>query len=193
MRLGKVLRMNIATRIDARSIWSRILIMVGSIAMLVGALDPMEGSLVILAGSGLVALGTFLGQSERRLIAYRVWVFILIVIGVGALWGLSMVGGIGGKSGHSIWWGVLILPYLIGWCMGIWGPGSPRWFLLLGIVVGLWYLAIFAMVLKGAARHNGAMSIVPGIILATIGVLTIAGCISRLRKRSSEKDTIAAP
>ena len=35
---------------------------------------------------------------------------LLIAIGVGALWGLSMFGGIGGKSGHSIWWGVLILP-----------------------------------------------------------------------------------
>ena len=97
--------------------------------MVVGAIDPMEGSLLILPGSGLVALGTFLGQSERRLIAYRVWVFILIAIGVGALWGLSMVGGFGGKSGRSMWWGVLILPYLIGWNMGIWGPGSPRWLL----------------------------------------------------------------
>jgi hypothetical protein len=81
-----------------RSIWSRILILVGSIAMLVGALDPMEGSVVILPGSGLVALGTFLGQNERRLIAFRVLVFILIAIGVGALWGLSWVGGIGGNS-----------------------------------------------------------------------------------------------
>ena len=71
---------------NARRLWSRILIIVGSIAMLVGALDPMEGSVVILPGSGGVALGTFLGQSERRWIAYRVWVFILIAIGVGALW-----------------------------------------------------------------------------------------------------------
>ena len=54
---------------NARSLWSRILIMVGSVAMLVGALDPMEGSVIILPGSGLVALGTFLGQSERQWIA----------------------------------------------------------------------------------------------------------------------------
>ena len=60
---------------DARILWSRILFTVGGIAMLVGAIDPMEGSLLILPGSGLVALGTFLGQSERRLIAYRVWRF----------------------------------------------------------------------------------------------------------------------
>jgi hypothetical protein len=171
---------------NARSIWSRILIVVGSIAMLVGALDPMEGSLVILPGSGLVALGAFLGHSERRLIAYRVGVFILIVIGVGAMWGLSWVGGFGGPSGRSMWWGVLILPYLIGWSMGIWGPGSPRWLLLLGIVVGLWYLAILAMVLKGSGGHHGATSALPGIVIGTIGVLTIGGCISRLTKRTAE-------
>ena len=69
--------MNTAPRMNTRGLWSRILIIAGSIAMLVGALDPMEGSLVILPGSGLVAFGTFLGQTERRLIAYRVWVFIL--------------------------------------------------------------------------------------------------------------------
>jgi hypothetical protein len=51
---------------NAHNLWSRILTTVGGIAMLVGALDPMEGSLVILPGSALVALGTFLGQSERR-------------------------------------------------------------------------------------------------------------------------------
>jgi hypothetical protein len=178
--------MNTTPGMNARSIWSRILIVVGSIAMLVGALDPMEGSVVILPGSGLVALGAFLGHSERRLIAYRVGVFILIVIGVGAMWGLSWVGGFGGPSGRSMWWGVLILPYLIGWSMGIWGPGSPRWLLLLGIIVGLWYLAILAMVLKGSGGHHGAMSALPGIVIGTIGVLTIGGCISRLTKRTAE-------
>jgi len=178
--------MNTTPGMNARSIWSRILIVVGSIAMLVGALDPMEGSVVILPGSGLVALGAFLGHSERRLIAYRVGVFILIVIGVGAMWGLSWVGGFGGPSGRSMWWGVLILPYVIGWSMGIWGPGSPRWLLLLGIVVGLWYLAILAMVLKGSGGHHGAMSALPGIVIGTIGVLTISGCISRLTKRTAE-------
>lgn len=151
--------------------------------MLVGALDPMEGAVVILPGSGLVALGTFLGQSERRLIAFRVWMFILIAIGVGAMWGLSMVGGFGGKSGRSMWWGVLILPYLIGWCMSIWGPGSPRWLLLLGMAVGLWYLVILAMILKGSAGRQGAMSALPGIVIGIVGVLTIAGCITALVTR----------
>jgi len=175
--------MNTMSPANARGIWSRVLIMVGSIAMLVGAVDPMEGSLIILAGSGLVALGNFLGQSERRLIAYRVGVFILIAIGVGALWGLSSVGGFGGNSGRSMWWGVLTLPYLIGWSMGIWGPRSPHWLLLLGIAVGLWYLAILVMILNHPGRQHGTMSVLPGIVIGSIGILTIGGCLSRLRKR----------
>jgi hypothetical protein len=90
-----------------------------------------------------------------------------------------------------MWWGVLILPYLIGWSMGIWGPGSPRWLLWPGIVVGLWYLVLLAMVLKTSGRHHGAMpgamSAMPVIIIAAIGVLTIGGCICRLRKRIVER------
>ena len=172
---------------DARKLWSRTLFTVGGIAMLVGAIDPLEGSLLILPGSGLVALGTFLGQGERRLIAYRVWVFVLIAIGVGALWGLSMVGGIGGSSGHSAWWGVLILPYAIGWSMGIWGPGSPRWMLWLGIGVGLWYQAILTLALwKTSTRLDAGLSATPSIILAVIGLLTIVGCVYHLRKQNSE-------
>ena len=171
---------------NARNLWARILIIAGSIAMLIGAIDPMEGSLVILPGSGLVALGTFLGQSERRLIAYRVWVFVLIAIGVGALWGFSMVGGFGGNTGRSMWWGVLILPYLIGWSMGIWGPGSPRWVPVLGIVVGLWYLVIPVIILM-QSRSDPRRPVVPEalIVIGIIGLLTIGGCIGRLRKRVS--------
>jgi hypothetical protein len=172
--------MNTEPEANGGAVWPRVLVIVGSIAMLLGAVDPMEGSLAILPGSGLVALGTFLGHGERRLIAYRVGVFVLIAIGVGALWGLSAVGGLGGKTGHSMWWGLLVLPYLVGWSMGIWGPGSPRWLLLLGIVVGLWYQVILAMVLARRGLHAGAA---PALISA-LGVLTIIGCISRLKKGS---------
>jgi hypothetical protein len=169
---------------NARKFWSRILIVVGWIAMLVGAIDPMEGSLAILPGSGLVALGSFLGRSERRVVTYRVGVFILIAIGVGAMWGLTMVGGFGGNSGRSMWWGVLILPYLIGWSMGIWGPGSPRWLLVLGIGVGMFYLALFPIILT---HPHGKHAWVGAIVLGALGVLTIGGCISRLRNRTAEQ------
>lgn len=104
---------------NARKLWSRVLITVGSIAMLVGALDPLEGSLVILPGSGVVTLGTFLSNSGRGLFIYRLWIFILIAAGVGAMFVLSAFGGIGGRSGHSMWWGLLIVPYPVGWIMGI--------------------------------------------------------------------------
>jgi hypothetical protein len=104
---------------NSRSLWSRVLVIIGSIAMLVGALDPLEGSLVILIGSGLVALGTFLGQASRQMLVNWIISLSLITIGVGAMFVLSAVGGIGGTSGHSLWWGVLVLPYPVGWVMGI--------------------------------------------------------------------------
>ena len=45
----------------------------------------------------------------------------LVALGVGALWGLSAVGGFGGSSGRSMWWGALLLPYPAGWILGVVG------------------------------------------------------------------------
>jgi hypothetical protein len=162
----------------ARTLGSRILMVLGSLGILLGALDPMEGSVVILIGSGLVVLGTFLGQGERRLLRYRTLAFILIAVGVSAMFGLSARGGFGGGSGLSMWWGVLILPYLVGWSMSVWGPGNPRWFWSLGIVVGLWYLALGGIVLSRPPRGDGTAALV--ITLGAIGLMTIGGCITRL-------------
>lgn len=154
---------------NTRNLWSKILTIAGGIGMAIGAIDPLEGSLLILPGSGLLALGARLGLAERRAVACKVWAFILIAIGVGAMWGLSVVGGFGGTSGRSSWWGLMMLPYLIGWSMGVWGPGSPRWLALMGVAVGLWWLCL-AFMAKGAA----------GIVCGIAGVLTIGGCIYRL-------------
>jgi purine-cytosine permease-like protein len=104
---------------NTRSFWSGLLVVVGGIAMLAGALDPLEGSLIILPGAGLVTLGTFLGKSARGLCTYWLWIFLLMAAGVGALFILSAFGGIGGSRGHSMWWGVLLLPYPIAWVMGM--------------------------------------------------------------------------
>jgi hypothetical protein len=106
---------------NARTLWSRILKIVGGIAMALGTLDPLEGSLLILPGSGLVALGMYLGGREGRTVRYWTLAFILIAIGVVAMFGLSAVGGIGGTSGHSMWWGLLLLPYPAGWLMALAG------------------------------------------------------------------------
>jgi hypothetical protein len=102
-------------------LWSRILLVVGAVAMLLGTLDPLEGSLLILPGSGLIALGTLLRRAQPSVLRYWVWAFILIAVGVGAMFVLSAFGGIGGRSGHSMWWGILILPYPVGWFMALAG------------------------------------------------------------------------
>ena len=99
--------------------WSRILVVVGLVAMLVGAIDPLEGSLLILPGTGLLAFGAWLGPSEHRRLLY--WAFAAVAVGVGALWGLSAVGGFGGSSGRSMWWAILLLPYPVGWVMALIG------------------------------------------------------------------------
>ncbi len=105
----------------SRTLWSRILKVVGGIAMLLGTLDPLEGSVLILGGSGLVALALYLGGKDRRTVRYWTWAFILIAVGVAMLFGLSAVGGIGGKTGRSMWWGLLMLPYPVGWLMVLTG------------------------------------------------------------------------
>jgi hypothetical protein len=177
--------MNTTTPTNARRIWSRILVIVGGIAMLVGAINPLGGALLILAGNGLVALGAFLGQSERRVLAWRVGVCLLIAVGVGATTALTSAGGFGGRSGRSEWWGMVALPILIGWSMGIWGPGSPRWLAALGIMVSLEYVLILGMMVRFWNRNPVTLSALPGIVLGVVGLLTIGGCLNRLRKRTS--------
>jgi Sec-independent protein translocase protein TatA len=45
--------------------------------------------------------GTYFSDEQRSLFSYQLWAFILILIGVGVLFGTSMLGGIGGDSGYS--------------------------------------------------------------------------------------------
>jgi hypothetical protein len=104
---------------NLRKLWARVLLGIGVVAMVVGALDPLEGSVIILPGCGFVALGTWLGESPRPLARYWLWLFGLMALGVAAMFGLSAVGGLGGKHGHSWWWGFFLLPYPIAWILGI--------------------------------------------------------------------------
>jgi hypothetical protein len=104
---------------DNRSRWACILVVIGLIFMLVGAIDPLEGSLVILPGSVMGTVGALLaGTRYKKLI---VWSFALVVVGVTALWGLSAIGGFGDTSGRSNWWALVMAPYPVGWVMGIVG------------------------------------------------------------------------
>jgi hypothetical protein len=87
--------------------------------MVIGLIDPLEGSLVILPGTGLAALGAALGAASHRTLLY--WGFALVALGVAAMWGMSALGGIGGSTGRSMWWALLLLPYPVGWVLSLVG------------------------------------------------------------------------
>lgn len=159
--------------------WSRLASLLGGIALVVGSFDPLEGSVLILPGSALLAVGSYLGGRDRRIVAYHAWSFVLVAFGIGALLLLTAIGGVGGNSGHSFWWALLILPYLGGWWIDVWGPGAPRWMSVAGVVVGAWYLAILGIALRrgGGAAQPG---IGPAVIIGVVGIATIVACSARL-------------
>ena len=97
--------------------WTRIIYILGIIALIIGAIDPLEGSVLIVVGSTLLALSTYLTRDRH----WKTFLtsYIMILFGVFFLFYLSSLGGFGGKSTLSWWWGTLILPYPIGWFMTI--------------------------------------------------------------------------
>lgn len=95
----------------------RIVYTIGVVAFLVGVLDPLEGSVVILAGSALITLSTYLSHDRH----HKVFLlgFALIVLGVFFLFYFSSLGGFGGDSSLSWWCGLLILFYPAGWILTV--------------------------------------------------------------------------
>jgi hypothetical protein len=92
---------------------------VGFGGLVLGAIDPLEGSLLILPASAVLAFGAHVGRLRtRRLLIVG---FGLVAVGVALLWWLSALGGIGGTSGRSMWWGLLLMPYPAGWLLGVAG------------------------------------------------------------------------
>ena len=89
----------------------------GIAALIIGILDFLEGSVVIAAGSLLITIATYLTHDRHR----KLFLFstILIAIGVSLLFYLSSLGGFGGDSPLSWWYGLFVLPYPIGWLMAI--------------------------------------------------------------------------
>ncbi|MFA5127661.1 MAG: hypothetical protein WC457_01480 [Patescibacteria group bacterium] len=97
--------------------WTRVIFIVGVIALLIGAIDPLEGSVIIVAGSALIALATYLARDRYWKIFFAS--FVLIIMGVALMFYMSSLGGFGGESTLSWGWAALMIPYPIGWLMTI--------------------------------------------------------------------------
>ena len=93
--------------------WKRILTVLGVVLFIIGTLDPMEGSVLILAGAVLISSIRFMDKKENwKLFCGATF---CIIAGIFFLFYISSLGGIGGASALSWWYGLLILPYPIGW------------------------------------------------------------------------------
>ena len=42
-----------------------------------------------------------------------------VALGVATLWAMSALGGVGGDTGRSIWWLLVLLPYPVGWILAV--------------------------------------------------------------------------
>jgi hypothetical protein len=95
----------------------RLIHWLGAFLLVGGALDPLEGAFVILIGSLLITLSFYLNQNViwRKMIIAN----LMLLMGIVMMFIISALGGIGGRSQHSIWLGLLILPYPIGWIYSI--------------------------------------------------------------------------
>lgn len=93
--------------------WTRIIYIIGVVVLIIGIINPLEGSVLIMVGSAFLALSTYV-TSDRH---FKIFTssLIMIVIGVFFMFYFSSLGGFGGTSTLSWWWGLLILPYPIGW------------------------------------------------------------------------------
>jgi hypothetical protein len=99
--------------------WARRAVIGGLVLMLVGFVDPLEGSLIVAPGAALLAIGGLLAHGAHRRTLYMA--FALVVLGVATMWVMSALGGVGGSTGRSLWWALLVLPYPVGWILGLSG------------------------------------------------------------------------
>jgi hypothetical protein len=157
---------------------ANILTFVGLIAMVVGALDPFHG-IIILPGSGLVALGAFVGKSQSRKLLYLAFAFVVLGVGIMA--------GVGTFTGHgrSEWWTLSYLPYPAGWIMGLVGTiGKSRYRKLLFVALFLIVVGIGVM----SALDRGSMFFVLGssfpIGLILCLIATIMMLVESLKNRA---------
>lgn len=97
--------------------WLKILYFLGIASFIIGTLDPLEGAFLIIFGSLLLLISSYLTQKNQFKIHFTA--FIMLLFGVIFLFYFSNLGGFGGTSNLSWWWGLLIIPYPIGWLISV--------------------------------------------------------------------------
>ena len=97
----------------------RAMMIVGAVALAVGALDPLEGSLILLPACVLVALAArWAGSRYERLSNVGLAVFF---VGFVAMWAITAIGGVGGSTGRSAWWALPAVLVVPGWLLVVAG------------------------------------------------------------------------
>jgi hypothetical protein len=96
-----------------------ILLWTGLFVMVSGAVDPLEGSVMVLIGAACSLAGAVIGRKRRK--PMLIWALGLVAAGVGILFGLSAIGGVGGDTGRSMIWLLAVLPYPVGWFLAMAG------------------------------------------------------------------------
>lgn len=110
------------------------MVVLGSIGILIGIIDPLEGALLIFPGSGMIALGAYLAQTPRRRLVYCA--FLLSGSSIAAALGMSYL-----WHGIPDRWTLVLLPYPIGWMMDVVGVA----FTLDGLFEGRWIRVVSAI------------------------------------------------
>jgi len=166
----------------AREKWIQVLTIAGGLAVLVGGVDPLEGAILVLTGTALLAAAAMVAPCDGVVRRARAVNLALTLVGFAAIWGMSAVGGVGGSTGHSFWWALLGLPLMAGWSLSFWARGAPRWMTWLGLLAGGWYLILPALAAT-KARTNPHIQWLVLAALGACGLVTLAGCVWRLRER----------
>lgn len=100
-----------------KSSWKHIIYILGVTALIIGAISPLQGSILILFGSFLIMLSTYLTRDKHRKIFLSS--FILILIGILAMFYISSFGGFEGIPSLLSWWVILMLPFPVGWLITV--------------------------------------------------------------------------
>ena len=95
-------------------VWKGLLYAVGILAFFLGALDPLEGSVFIASGSVLITVYKYM-RGDRHKKGFLTGC-LLIALGVGYMFWLSNLGGIGPNAKPWVW-GIPMALYPIGWVL----------------------------------------------------------------------------